>query len=289
MTDALSFLIDPLYAILDWIHANMGISWGWSIVMLTIAIRILLIPLGVKQYTSMRAMQKLQPKIKELQKKYKDDKQKLNEETMKFYRENKVNPFGSCLPLLLQMPIFIALYLMLRNHPFESDYSWLWISNINDPNTLLVFFYIGTQFLSSRLLSTATDKTQQMMMTVMPLFLGVIFLIYPFPAGVLIYWVTTNVWTIGQQLITKRIILAREAANGEAAVVEAAGEKGKAKAQASAGGGKSKGKGKKKAKGGAGKAPSKKGKAKAGAKKKAAGSTGKAKTGGKKTGGKGNG
>lgn len=287
MTDALSFLIDPLYAILDWIHANLGISWGWSIVVLTILIRILLIPLGVKQYTSMRAMQKLQPKIKELQKKYKDDKQKLNEETMKFYREHKVNPFGSCLPLLLQMPIFVALYLMLRNHPFESDYSWLWITNINDPNTLLVFLYIGTQFLSSRLLSTATDRTQQMMMTVMPLFLGVIFLIYPFPAGVLIYWVTTNVWTIGQQLVTKRIIQAREVANGEAAAIASPGKAGKSKAGPSAAGGSGKGKGK-----GGGKATGKKGQQKAGGKKKKkpAGSAGKSKTGGKKkTGGKGNG
>jgi YidC/Oxa1 family membrane protein insertase len=227
MTNALSFLIDPLYDILNWIHANLGISWGWSIVVLTIMVRILLIPLGVKQYTSMRAMQKLQPKIKELQKKYKDDKQKLNEETMKFYRENKVNPFGSCLPLLLQMPLFFALYLMLRKYSssFEND-SWLWINNINDPDRLIVFLYIGTQFLSSRLLSTATDRTQQMMMTVMPLMFGVIFLIYPFPAGVLIYWVTTNVWTIGQQLVTKRIIQSREEANGALAVSAADGSSG---------------------------------------------------------------
>jgi YidC/Oxa1 family membrane protein insertase len=239
MTNALSFLIDPLRAILEWIHATMGISWGWSIVVLTIMVRVVLIPLGVKQYTSMRAMQKLQPRIKELQKKYKGDKQKLNEETMKFYRENKVNPFGSCLPLLLQMPLFIALYYMLRNHPFESDYSWLWISNINDPDKIIVFLYIGSQFLSSRLLSTATDKTQQMMMTVMPLMFGVIFLIYPFPAGVLIYWVTTNVWTVGQQLVTRRIVESREVAGGvvEPAEDPQAGE-GKRK-KASAGKGKS--------------------------------------------------
>ncbi len=229
MTNALSFLIDPLYSILDWIHATLGISWGWSIVVLTIMVRILLVPLGVKQYTSMRAMQKLQPKIKELQKKYKNDKQKLNEEMMKFYKENKVNPFGSCLPLLLQMPLFIALYYMLRNHPFQDDFSWLWIGNINDPDKLIVFFYIATQFLSSRLLNTATDKTQQMMMTLMPLSFGIIFLIYPFPAGVLIYWVTTNVWTIGQQLVTRRVIEAREAeavATPAPAAGESTGKKG---------------------------------------------------------------
>ena len=96
----------------------------------------ILIPLTVKQYTSMRAMQKLQPKIKELQAKYKDDKPKLNEEMMKFYRENKVNPFGSCLPLLLQMPIFMALYFMLTQHKPISpdDNSFLWITNINEPS-----------------------------------------------------------------------------------------------------------------------------------------------------------
>lgn len=288
MTNALSFLIDPLYDILNWIHANLGISWGWSIVVLTIMVRILLIPLGVKQYTSMRAMQKLQPKLKELQKKYKDDKQKLNEETMKFYREHKVNPFGSCLPLLLQMPLFFALYLMLRKYSssFEND-SWLWINNINDPDRLIVFVYIGSQFLSSRLLSTATDRTQQMMMTVMPLMFGVIFLIYPFPAGVLIYWVTTNVWTIGQQLVTKRIIQAREEANGLAAATAGAdgssGDGGKKS-------GKKKAKGSGKGQAGSGK---KKAAAQAGGKKKAvqaegkkSGSSKKRKAGGKKTGGK---
>lgn len=226
MRSIFGFIIEPLAQILLWIQEFTGFSWGWSIVVLTIFVRILLIPLGVKQYTSMRGMQKLQPKIKEMQKKYKGDKQKLNEEMMKFYKENKVNPFGSCLPLLLQMPIFIALYLLLQDpdlyinvRPLVSK-SWLWIddityaASITSDYVIIVLLYMGTQFLSGRLLATSTDKTQQMMMTVMPLFLGVIFLFYAFPAGVLIYWVTTNVWTIGQQLVTKRIITAREARNG---------------------------------------------------------------------------
>jgi len=106
-------------------------------------------------------MQKLQPKIKELQAKYKDDKQKLNEEMMKFYRENKVNPFGSCLPLLLQMPVFMALYFMLVNQPFETDNSFLWINNIKDPDTILVILYMASQLLSSKLLTAATDRSQQ--------------------------------------------------------------------------------------------------------------------------------
>lgn len=210
MTDILSFLIEPLRDVLYFIHDKFGVTWAVSIIILTIIVRLLLIPLTVKQYTSMRAMQKLQPKIKELQKKYKDDRQKLNEEVMKFYRENKVNPFGSCLPLLLQMPVFMALYFMLQGESFEPDNSFLWISNITQPDKILVFIYMGSQLLSSKLLTTSVDKTQQTMMYMMPLVFGVMFLIYPFPAGVLLYWVTTNIWTIGQQMLVMRIIKARE-------------------------------------------------------------------------------
>lgn len=210
MQNALSFLSDPLNAVLTWLHDTLGVSWAVSIIILTIFARVVLIPLTVKQYTSMRAMQKLQPKIKELQAKHKDDKQKLNEEMMKFYKENKVNPFGSCLPLLIQMPIFMALYFMLQSKEFPTDNAFLWINNIKDPSTVLVVLYMASQLLSSRLLTTSVDKSQQMMMYMMPLVFGVIFLFTQFPAGVLIYWVTTNLWTIGQQLIVMRIMQARE-------------------------------------------------------------------------------
>lgn len=220
MREALSFLIDPLQAILTWFHDTLGVSWAISIILLTIIVRVVLIPLTVKQFTSMRAMQKIQPKMKEVQQKYKDDKQKLNEELMKLYKEHKVNPFGSCLPLLLQMPIFMALYFMLVSQPFESDNSFLWISNIKDPDTILVLLYMGSQLLSSKLLTATTDKSQQMMMYMMPLVFGVIFLFTQFPAGVLIYWVTTNIWTIGQQLAVKEIIHAKEG-KAEAALATA--------------------------------------------------------------------
>jgi YidC/Oxa1 family membrane protein insertase len=222
MQDKLNFIIDPLQAILTWIHDNIGVSWAVSIILLTILVRVILIPLTVKQFTSMRAMQKLQPKIKELQAKYKDDKQKLNEEMMKFYRENKVNPFGSCLPLLLQMPIFMALYFMLSSQPFESDNAFLWISNINESSQALVLVYMATQLASSLLLTTTVDKSQRMMMILMPLGIGVFFLFSNFPAGVLIYWVTTNIWTIGQQLVVKRIIQVRESRDETAAAVSGA-------------------------------------------------------------------
>jgi len=221
MYDRLSFIIDPLRTLLEGIHESLNVSWAVSIILLTILVRIVLIPLTVKQYTSMRAMQKLQPKIKELQAQYKDDKAKLNEEMMKFYRENKVNPFGSCLPLLLQMPIFMALYFMLQSQPFESDNAFLWISNINESSQALVLVYMATQLASSLLLTTTVDKSQRMMMILMPLGIGIFFLFGNFPAGVLIYWVTTNIWTIGQQLVVKRIIQVRENRDEAAAVLAA--------------------------------------------------------------------
>lgn len=235
MTSILSPFIDVLRSILEAIHsviADVPYSWGIAIIILTILIRVVLIPLTVKQYTSMRAMQKLQPEIKKLQAKYKDDRQKMNEELMKFYRENKVNPFGSCLPLLLQMPIFLALFYMLRTEPFDTpDPSFFWIPDISDPDPyrILVLLFIATQFLSSKLMSTSVDRNQQIMMMALPLVFGVMFFFWPFPAGVLIYWVTTNVWSIGQQLVVMNIIKAREADEPEPALD---GKKAKAKTKA---------------------------------------------------------
>src|SRR2546423_3027987 len=107
-------LIDAVDAILVFFHDNVSLSWGLSIIALTLVVRAALIPLTLKQFKSMQALQKLQPEMKKLQAKYKEDKQRLNQEMMKFYQENKVNPLGSCLPLAFQMPVFIALFYMLR-------------------------------------------------------------------------------------------------------------------------------------------------------------------------------
>src|SRR5919199_3960267 len=107
-------LIDAAKAILDFFHDNVGLGWGTSIIALTVVVRAALIPLTLKQFRSMQALQRLQPEIKALQAKYKDDKQRQQQEMMKFYQENKVNPFSSCLPLVLQMPVFISLFYMLR-------------------------------------------------------------------------------------------------------------------------------------------------------------------------------
>src|ERR1700712_683802 len=108
-------LIDVFEAVLKFFHNSVGVPWGWSIVLLTVVIRALLVPLTLKQFSSMQKLQRLQPQLKALQAKYKEDKQRQQQELMKFYKENQVNPLGSCLPLVAQLPVFISLFYMLRS------------------------------------------------------------------------------------------------------------------------------------------------------------------------------
>jgi YidC/Oxa1 family membrane protein insertase len=220
-------LIDVFESVLLFFHDNVGFGWGFSIIALTIVVRAALVPLTLKQFKSMQAMQRLAPDIKGLQEKYKDDKQRLQQETMKFYKENKVNPFASCLPLLLQMPVFISLFYMLRkdlrhdicpaiNPPSlpnpkpcgASDASqFLFIPDITDKATgsvliVLLVLYVGSQLLSGIFMSTTADRNQRMIMLGLP-FLFVPF-IQSFPAGLLVYWITTNFWTVGQGYIVRK-------------------------------------------------------------------------------------
>lgn len=234
-------LIDVFEAMLKAIHSVVGGSWGWSIVILTVLVRAVLIPLTLKQFHSMQKLQQLQPQLKEIQNKYKDDKQRQQEEMMKFYRENKVNPFGSCLPLVAQLPVFIGLYYMLRTS-LRADIcpaiqpgahmvagKWVGISNSHTvpcgPHNgagflfipdltnnaagvvlvVLLLLYVGTQVASSAMMSSATmDKTQRQIMMFLPLIFA--FIIIRFPAGVIVYWITTNAWTMAQQYYIKRRI-----------------------------------------------------------------------------------
>lgn len=176
-------------------------SWGLSIILLTALVRIILLPLTIKQVKSMKAMQVVQPKIKEMQKKYKNDKERLNREMMKFYQENKVNPLGGCLPLLLQLPVFFALFRMLNAASFLKGAPFLWMSSLSkpDPIYILPILMVITTFWSQKQV-TPDDPTQKQMLYIMPLFLG--FISFRFASGILIYWVTTNIWTIGQQYLT---------------------------------------------------------------------------------------
>lgn len=220
MSSILQPIVDLLFTIMNFVHGTFGLSWGWSIVVLTVMVRIILIPLTFKQFKSMRAMQVLQPRLKEIQEKYKSDKQLMQQKVMEFYKENKVSPFGSCLPLVLQMPVFFALFYMLQAQSktggvFAGE-TWLWIGAFpNAPSFLqmaiditkfdlpLLILYAGSQFLSSSMMATG-DQTQKMLMYVMPIGIGVVMYIGKWPAGLFIYWFTSNLWTIGQQYLIKR-------------------------------------------------------------------------------------
>ena len=220
-------LIDVFEAILQFFHDNVGMGWGASIVALTVVVRAALMPLTLKQFKSMQNMVKFQPEIKRLQERYKGDRERLNQEMMKFYRENKVNPFASCLPLVAQLPVFLALFYMLQkdlrldicpdiNPPGTTDpvpcgpngpAEFLFIPDLTDNATggvliTLIVLYVGSQLLSTVLMSTATDRTQRIIFLALP-FVFVPFVI-SFPAGLLVYWITTNFWTIIQQSVVRK-------------------------------------------------------------------------------------
>jgi YidC/Oxa1 family membrane protein insertase len=223
-------LIDFFEAILKFFHDTIGFGWGFSIIALTLLVRAVLLPLTFKQFHSMQRMAHLQPEMKKLQERFKGDKERMNQEMMKFYRENKVNPFASCLPMVAQFPVFISLYYMLRTdlrrdicpdingvgtvnyaHPIPcgstSESSFLFINDLTDKATgstliILIVLYVGSQLFSTLLMSTTTDKTQRMIFLALP-FVFVTFVIQ-FPAGLLVYWITTNIWTIVQQAIIRK-------------------------------------------------------------------------------------
>jgi YidC/Oxa1 family membrane protein insertase len=199
--------------VLHWFHYNVGFTWAWSIVAVTVVVRMILVPLTIRQIHSMQNLQRFAPQMKEIQKKYKQDKQKQNEELMKFYRENSINPAASCLPMLLQLPVFIALYYTLKHEHFPagSDLSWLhFIENISAGTTtqwggyILLVVYVASQMASTFFMAATADKTQRTIFLIMPLFF--VFIIARFPAGLVLYWVTTNLWTVGQGLITRRLV-----------------------------------------------------------------------------------
>jgi YidC/Oxa1 family membrane protein insertase len=218
-------LIDIANGVLQFFHDSAGLSWGMSIIALTIVTRALLIPLTYRQLKGMRALQALQPQIKEIQAKYKNDRQRMQQEMMRFYQENKVNPFASCIPLIAQLPVFITLFYVLR-HELPADIgcqaghcgaeaSFFFINDLTAKATgaeliVLLVLYIGTQLVSGLVMSVTADKSQRMMMMVLP-FIFVPFILN-FPAGLILYWITTNFWTMGQQYTIQRLIPAPVAA-----------------------------------------------------------------------------
>jgi YidC/Oxa1 family membrane protein insertase len=207
-----------LTEVLEWLHASIGLPWAWSIIVLTLMVRMVILPLTIKQIRSMQRLQVHAPELKAIQQKYKSDRQRMNEEVMKFYRENNVNPLASCLPIVLQLPVFFALFFVLRdfekevfpNYP-DSDLGWLGIVpnitwNINEhwSGWLLLVVYVASQLASTYFMSTTMDPRQRYIFFALP-FLFVFFVIN-FPIGLMLYWSTTNLWTVGQGLITRRLV-----------------------------------------------------------------------------------
>ncbi len=238
-------LIDVFQSVLLFFHNHVGFSWGFSIIALTILMRAILLPLTVKQFHSMQKLQRMQPQMKALQAKYKDDKQRQQQEVMKFYKENEINPLGSCLPLVAQIPVFISLFYMLRKnlrpdicpqtqHAYQVKYAamhhiplaqaaghttpcgpnngagFLFIPDLTNKATgavliVLLILYVGTQLASSLMMSSPMmDKQQRNLMLLLPLVFVVI--VINFPAGLIVYWITTNTWTMAQQYTVRRMI-----------------------------------------------------------------------------------
>jgi len=242
MREFFSPVLDAFSALLGLIHDGLepvfgGASWGWSIVVLTLLVRVLLLPLAIKQTRSMKAMQALQPQLKALQQKYKVDRdlmrrdpetyrqrrQKMNEALMALYQRENANPAASCLPLLAQAPIFIALFWTLQGETALQGAPFYFITGATEggleklvsaagwPGWLLIAVMSGTMFWSQKQMMARNAATmadnpmaqqQKVLLYVMPLFLGAIS--FQFPLGILLYWVTTNAWQIAQQAIILR-------------------------------------------------------------------------------------
>lgn len=246
--DAFSPLISLFEAVMVFIHDNIvGGSWGLAIVGLTVVIRAVLVPLTFRQLKSMQEMQRLAPQINALKEKYKEDKQRQQQELMKFYQENKINPLASCLPLLMQLPVFISLFYMLRTdlkkhicgsqlvshyntlhhqaltkvgqlpskylekttcqHVAPHSAKFLFLPDITNKATgialvTLIVLYVGSQLASTLIATASADPNQRRLMLVLPVVFVVI--LYRYPAGLLVYWITTNLWTIGQQYLIRR-------------------------------------------------------------------------------------
>src|SRR2546423_2508259 len=206
-------LVDVNEAILKFFHNNLGFGWGMAIVGLTVVIRLAILPLTFKQVRSMQALQRLAPEMKRIQERYKDDKKRQQQEIMAFYQDHQVNPLASCFPLLLQLPFFISLYQLQQSTHFKNEVhgaGFLFIPDLtksvtNHPAVLvtLIVIYVATQLGASLVtMINAQDANQRRIMLLLPFVF--VFVIIRFPAGLIVYWITTNIWTIGQQLAVKR-------------------------------------------------------------------------------------
>jgi YidC/Oxa1 family membrane protein insertase len=201
-----TILSKPLYWLLDKLHGVLG-NWGWAIVALVFLLKILFYPLNAKAYASMAKMKAINPKVMELRERHKDNPQQMQMEMMRVYREEKVNPMGGCLPIVIQIPVFIALYWVLLSSVEMRGAPWtLWIHDLSakDPYFILPVVMTLTTLLQTALNPAPPDPMQAKLMWFMPLIFSVMF--FFFPSGLVLYWITNNILTIAQQwLINTRM------------------------------------------------------------------------------------
>lgn len=199
------FISQPLFVLLKWLHSILG-NWGLAIIAITVIVKTAMYPLTKAQYTSMAKMRALQPKMAALKEKYGDDRQKFGQAMMEMYRKEKVNPMGGCFPLLLQMPIFLALfYVFLESTELRHAEFVLWLNDLSamDPYYVLPVLFGLSMFITQKLQPmTVTDPMQQKMMTFMPVVFSIFFLW--FPSGLVLYWLVSNLISIAQMLIIYR-------------------------------------------------------------------------------------
>ncbi len=214
----LASILQPLEDLMSWalvnLHSITG-SWSWSIVALTIIVRMLLVPLTVRQIHSMQNLQAHAPEMKAIQARWKHDRARMNQEMMAFYKENQINPAASCLPMLAQFPVFISLFFVLRDAEKEliashgaSGLDWLGLVTITQDTKvgwgpLLIVLYAASQLTSSYLMSQNMQPAQRAMLLILPI--AFIPFVLNFPSGLMLYWLTTNLWTTGQGLVTRKL------------------------------------------------------------------------------------
>jgi YidC/Oxa1 family membrane protein insertase len=212
LANILQPLIDLADTVITFFHDDVGFGWGAAIVALTFATRLVILPLSVSQIRSMRALQAYAPQIKAIQERYKDDKQRQQREMIAFYQENKINPFASCIPLLLQLPVFLALYQLLNGDNFQQEMlaqppvSFLFIEDLTEkatggPLVALILLFIATQMGASAVMASRADRNQRIIMFVLPIVFAPF--VITFPAGLAVYWISTNIWTLGQQTVVR--------------------------------------------------------------------------------------
>ena len=218
LANILQPLIDVADSIIKFVHNDIGTNWGVAIIALTFIVRLAVLPLSLRGIRSMRRMQIVAPKIQALKEKYKDDPQRFQRETMELYKKEGVNPFSSCLPFILQIPFFIAIYQLLRGDAFQQDVmnappeGFLFVKSVIEAPVgaelwILIILFVTTTA-ASVLLTTATSPTaspaQRYMMLLFPL------IIVPFiinaPAGLAVYWIATNLFSLGQQWVVQRMM-----------------------------------------------------------------------------------